>query len=295
MVIRPFRPADAPALAELASACARTETEFVLNPLWESADELFGEFARFGISPEDHLLVADAGEGEVVGLAGFLCRPGAALAGLYVPIVEQRERGRGLGGELLRAALHLGAERLGVKLAAAAVGTRNSAGYSLLASTGFRPVRQHFLMRSDAPPKAAKPALPGLAFQLASPAAAPGVLGLYESCGFETRSIEEMERVLADPLRSTAVALSEGRVVAFAELDVHWPRRVWVSFVGVATGLRDRGLGSALVSWALDRRFAAGARQALLLLSPANRTAIRAYEKAGFRRHRVVDVLEKEL
>ena len=31
---------------------------------------------------------------------------------------------------------------------------------------------------------------------------------------------------------------------------------------------------------------------ALLLLSPANRTALRAYEKVGFRRHRVVDVLE---
>ena len=31
------------------------------------------------------------------------------------------------------------------------------------------------------------------------------------------------------------------------------------------------------------------------MLSPANRTALRAYEKVGFRRHRLVDVLEKNL
>ena len=34
---------------------------------------------------------------------------------------------------------------------------------------------------------------------------------------------------------------------------------------------------------------------ALLLLSPANRTALRAYEKSGFRRHRLVDVLEQAI
>ena len=54
-------------------------------------------------------------------------------------------------------------------------------------------------------------------------------------------------------------------------------------------------MGSALVAWAVARRFEAGTRSALLLLSPANRTALRAYEKVGFRRHRVVDVLEKRI
>jgi predicted GNAT family acetyltransferase len=68
-----------------------------------------------------------------------------------------------------------------------------------------------------------------------------------------------------------------------------------VAYVGVVPELRARGLGSALTAWALDRRFEAGAETALLMLSPANRTAVRAYEKVGFRRHRLVDVLEKNL
>ena len=69
----------------------------------------------------------------------------------------------------------------------------------------------------------------------------------------------------------------------------------FVSFVGVSSALRDRGVGSTLVAWALARCFDAKAENALLLLSPANRTALRAYEKVGFRRFRVVDVLERKL
>jgi ribosomal protein S18 acetylase RimI-like enzyme len=70
---------------------------------------------------------------------------------------------------------------------------------------------------------------------------------------------------------------------------------LWVAFVGVASDLRDRGVGSALVAWALEQRFEAGAESAMLLLSPANRTALRSYEKVGFRRSRLIDVLEKSL
>ena len=70
---------------------------------------------------------------------------------------------------------------------------------------------------------------------------------------------------------------------------------MWVSFVGVAPELRERGVGSAIVRFAVGRAFAAGAEHALLLLSPSNRAAIRAYEKAGFRRHRLIDVLERGL
>ena len=84
-------------------------------------------------------------------------------------------------------------------------------------------------------------------------------------------------------------------MVAFVELETHWPRRPWVAYVGVAPELRARGVGSALTAWALARQFEAGAESALLMLSPANRTALRAYEKVGFRRHRLVDVLEKSL
>jgi len=293
MEIRPFQPADAPALVELSAWCARGENDFVLNPYWEREDELFAEFERFGIEPAEHLLVADSGDGERLGLAGFLRLAKSPAAALFCPIVKRSARGRGLGGELLRAALRLG-ESLDIELATAAIGTRNRAGYSLLTSHGFRPLRQHFLMRCNAP-QAAEPPLAGIAFSEARADDARAILAIYEVCGFEPRGPEAMERLLSDGRHQHAVARHEGRVVAFVELETHWPRRAWVAFVGVAPELRDRGLGSSLVSWALAGCFAAGTQSALLMLSPANRTALRAYEKVGFRRHRVVDVLERQV
>jgi ribosomal protein S18 acetylase RimI-like enzyme len=291
--IRPFQRSDAPALAALAAFCARGETDFVLNPYWESEAELFAEFERFGIDPAEHLLVADAGGGEPLGLAGFVRLPKAATAGLLCPIVSRAARGRGIGGELLRAALRLGGS-LGIALAAAGIGTRNRAGYSLLTSHGFRPVRQHFLMRCDAPQAVDSP-LAGIEFGEAQAGDAQAILAIYSACGFEERSPSAMERALADGRHAHAVAREGDRVVAFAEIETHWPRRVWVAFVGVVPELRDRGLGSALVAFALAKRFRAGAQTALLMLSPANRTALRAYEKVGFRRHRLVDVLERAI
>jgi ribosomal protein S18 acetylase RimI-like enzyme len=293
MEIRAFRQEDAPALVELALECSRGETDFVLNPLWETEEDLAAEFERFGITPETHVLVADGGAGEVLGLAGFVRRAGSAAAGMFCPIVRRGERGRGLGGELLRAAQKLGAEKLGIRLMSAGIGTRNRAGYSLLTSHGFRPVRQAFMMRCDTPP--AEPGVPveGLLFGEARPDDADAILSIYSECGFEERSPQVMQQVLADGRHAHAVARHDDRIVAFAEIETHWKRRVWVAYVGVSKDLRDRGVGSSLVSWALRRCFDAGAQSGLLMLSPANRTALRAYEKVGFRRFRLIDVLEK--
>lgn len=292
--IRPFRPSDAPALAELSATCSRGESDFVLNPLWHTEDELFSEFDRFGITPQEHLLVAHDSD-EVVGLAGFLRHPGATSAALFCPIVARKSRGRGVGGELLRAAQQLATDRLGIDVAIAGIGTRNRAGYSLLTSHGFRPVRQHFWMRCDGTAKSAQPAQPGLEIGMAQPDDADAILEIYTACGFEPRDSEAMRRVLDDGRHAHAVARIDGRVVAFAEIETHWSQRVWVAFVGVVPKLRDRGLGSTLVAWALERQFESGAQSAMLMLSPANRTALRAYEKVGFRRARLIDVLEKNL
>jgi ribosomal protein S18 acetylase RimI-like enzyme len=293
--IRPFRKEDAGALVALSMQCARGEADFVLNPLWESEDELFAEFGRFGIDPGEHLLVADAGDGEVLGLAGFIRETGAEAAGMFCPIVRRNQRGKGLGGELLRQAIALGSKRLGIGFAAAGIGTRNRAGYSLLTSHGFRPVRQHFLMRCERARLSSEAAPADLALEAAEQGDADAILDLYSTCGFGERSRERMQAVLGDGRHAHGVARAEGRVVAFVELETHWPRRVWVAYVGVAPPMRARGLGSALTAWALGRQFEAGAESALLMLSPVNRTAVRAYEKAGFRRHRLVDVLEKNL
>jgi ribosomal protein S18 acetylase RimI-like enzyme len=295
MPIRPYRPKDAPSLAALAVDCARGESDFVLNPLWESAEELDAEFARFGIRPEEHVLVADEGdEGEVQGMVGFLRRPGDSSAGMLCPIVRRKDRGRGIGGELLRASQRH-AEQLGIELATAGIGTRNRAGYSLLSSHGFRPVRQAYVMKCERAPSTPEP-IPGLEFAVAQAEDAKVLLELYLACGFDARSEEQMRAMLGDGRHAHAVARAQpGELAAFVELETHWPQRPWLAFAGVAKERRDHGVGSALVSWLLARQFAAGAKAVLLALSPANRTALRAYEKVGFRRFRLIDALEKKL
>ncbi len=295
MTIRAFQAGDAGALVAIAKSCARGETDFVLVPLWESERDLFAEFERHGVAPEEHLLVGEAGDGTVIGCAGFVRRPRASAAGLVCPIVARDARGQGMGGELLRAALTLGADRLGVKLVSAAIGVRNRAGYSLLTALGFRAARQHFLMRLDEPPVGARMPIEGLGLGVAEEADADAVLAIYTECGFEARTPEAMRAILRDGRHSHAVARHGGKVVAFAEIETHWPERPWVAFVGVDAMLQNRGVGSALVAWALARHFEAGAQSALLLLSPGNRPALQAYEKVGFHRHRLVDVLEKGL
>lgn len=296
MPIRPYRPPDAAPLAALAVECARGEADFVLNPLWETADELEAEFARFGIRPEEHLLVAHEGDGgEVQGLVGFLRRPKDPSAGMLCPIVRRKDRGRGIGGELLRAAQRLAAGPLGIELATAGVGTRNRAGYSLLTSHGFRPVRQAYVMKCERAPAVPEEPIAGLEIALAQPEDANAILELYLACGFESRSEERMREVLGDGRHAHAVARSGSELAAFVEFETHWPKRPWVAFAGVSKERRDRGLGSALVAWLLAHLFAAGAKTALLALSPANRSAMRAYEKVGFRRFRLIDALEKKL
>jgi ribosomal protein S18 acetylase RimI-like enzyme len=292
--IRPFTPDDARAIVPIARSCARGESDFVLVPLWESERDLFAEYERHGVAPETHLLVAEAGDGTVIGCAGFVRRPDAGAAGLVCPIVAREARGHGTGGELLRAALARGSG-LGIKVASAAIGVRNRAGYALLTAVGFRPARQHYLMRLDDAPVAVRMPIEGLAFDAAKPEDAEAILALYTACGFEARGLAAMRALLTDGRHAHAVARHGERVVAFAEIETHWRERPWVAFVGVDAMLQNRGVGSALVSWALARQFEAGAQSALLLLSPGNRPALQAYEKVGFHRHRLVDVLEKGL
>ena len=295
MEIRPFRREDAEPLAELSAFCAKGETDFVLNPYWHTADELFAEFERFGIEAEEHLLVADGGGGDILGMVGFLRRPGALDAGMCVPVVRRGERGKGVGGELLRAARRHGAEALGIRLATAGIGTRNRAGYSLLTSLGFRPLRQHFLMRCDEPPAASEVQEEGVRLEGAKPDDADAILEIYSQCGFEHRDADTMRRVLDDGRHAHIVARRREAIVGFTEIETHWPTRIWVSYVGVSPAARDTGLGTALVTGSVATQFERGAKTALLMLSPANRTALRAYEKSGFRRHRLVDVLEQTL
>jgi aminoglycoside 6'-N-acetyltransferase len=56
----------------------------------------------------------------------------------------------------------------------------------------------------------------------------------------------------------------------------------------------DRGHGSAFIRTFIDLLLASGAPRVITDPDPANARAIRAYEKAGFRRDRLVDTLDGE-
>jgi len=295
MEIRAFRPDDAGPLAELSAGCLKGENDFVLNPLWETPEELVAEFDRFGITPEENLLVAEDDAGRPSGLVGFLRRAGARHAGLVAPVVRRELRGQGVGGELLRAALELG-RRLGIQTVTGAIGTRNRSGYSLLTGLGFQPLRQHFMMRCEQRPVTVALPVPGLSLEAAKPEDADPILELYAASGFdEARGPDQIRAVLSDGIHFHAVARRDGRVVAFVEIETHWPRRVWVAYVGVDASLRNQGVGSSTVAWALQRQFDSAAETALLLLSPVNRPAVSAYKKVGFTLHRTIDVLHRSL
>ena len=295
MKIRAFRRDDAGPLSELSGGCLKGETDFVLNPLWETPDELFAEFGRFGITPEQNLLVAEADSGQPVGLAGFLRRAGARDAGLVAPVVGRELRGQGVGGDLLRGVLELG-ERLGIRTVTGSIGTRNRSGYSLLTGLGFQPLRQHFMMRCEERPATVDLPVPGLTLETAKPDDADAILELYDASRFdESRGPDRMREVLEDGIHFHALARRGGRTVAFVEIETHWPTRVWVAFVGVDSSLRNKGVGSATVTWALQRQFDTGAQAGLLLLSPVNRPAVRAYQKVGFHLHRTIDVLHRAI
>ena len=85
MPIRRFRGEDTAAVVQLSVACARGEADFVLNPLWESEEELRAEFERHEIAPEEHMLVAEGMSGEILGLSGYLRYPSAREGGLLCP------------------------------------------------------------------------------------------------------------------------------------------------------------------------------------------------------------------
>ena len=59
-------------------------------------------------------------------------------------------------------------------------------------------------------------------------------------------------------------------------------------FIGEADML-GRGHGSAFIRAFADRLLASGTPRVVIDPDPANKRAIRAYEKAGFRRERMVD------
>ena len=114
---------------------------------------------------------------------------------------------------------------------------------------------------------------------------------------------EEQFQIICDDLDHPAmdqfIAARENRPVAYLQCyDSCWENgqidpqpagtRAIDQFIGEADML-DRGHGSALIRAFTDRLLAAGTPRVVTDPDPANGRAIRSYEKAGFRKNRLVD------
>ena len=267
--------------------------------LGDASSELFAEFERHGDRrPRSTCWSPTRATARRSACAGFLRFPGETAAALIPPVVARAAARQGRGRRAAARALDARPSALDVKLASAAIGSRNRAGYALLTAYGFRPVRQHFLMRCDDAARAAGHAAGrGSRSSAARPDDAGAILELYREAGFpRAHARGDAPRPRRRPPRPRRRApRRRGRGLRRARHPLA-RAAVWVAFVGVdAVAARPRRRLRAGALGAGARSSTRGARSALLLLSPGNRSALRAYEKVGFRRHRLVDVLEKGL
>jgi ribosomal protein S18 acetylase RimI-like enzyme len=96
----------------------------------------------------------------------------------------------------------------------------------------------------------------------------------------------EIAAIVSSPATVLLVARdATGRVVGSLTLVVFRAPtgpRAWIEDVVVDTGIRGQGIGAALVTEALDRAVAAGARSVDLTSRPSRQAANRLYVRLGF-------------
>ena len=87
---------------------------------------------------------------------------------------------------------------------------------------------------------------------------------------------------LAEPGHRIAVAVDDGTVVGMVTaaryLHPDKPPELWIDEVGVAPGVRGRGIGGRLMDAMLAEARAMGCREAWVLADPDNEAARRLYE-----------------
>jgi len=100
---------------------------------------------------------------------------------------------------------------------------------------------------------------------------------------------QAFEAVDADPRQFLVVAELDGRVVGTLQLTFipsltyRGGERAQVEAVRVDAGSRDRGLGRAMVGWAIEQARARGCRLAQLTTDLRRPDALRFYQSLGFR------------
>jgi ribosomal protein S18 acetylase RimI-like enzyme len=290
--LRSFRYGDRDAVVELSRfALARPEMQ-VGNPAWSTRDELESELADWDPGPEETLCVAEERR-RLVGFGGVELPEGFAHAELFGPIVAPSAQGHGLGTDLLEASIER-ARRAPVTSLAGSVGTRNTSSRVLLERHGFRPrarpTATYRLTRAQHRPVRAAPS--GVTVRVAGEEDLDDALALYRECFPEGRFPAAVWR---QTLASGTVYTAEddGRVVAVLNID---PHDRWIYHVGVTESERKRGVGSYLLSAALEHYWDRHPGETLGLdVAADNIPAIRLYRRQGFAPWLVLQTLELEL
>ncbi len=247
--------------------------------------------------------------GETVGAVAFRAGERRVELGPWGPAVLPAWRGRGVGRALVEAAAAGRPLRYVMRFVAARQGAIAARPFlRAYVRWGFRrDLRLAMLARLE-PGSAAEPMVPGLSFH--AEADLKVIFPLYDEIfrtshdpeaaaltPAERRQWLEQTRQGArghSPPDMWQVAMLGGSPAGLLIMTRQTPGRCFVADLGVLPALRGRGLGAALCARAARLARAAGASELALMVSGANRPAIRLYRRFGYRTAAVLAVAERD-
>jgi mycothiol synthase len=294
---------DAPAVAEMIAACQRVDGGWGDT----TAEEVLGDWETLDLAEEAVVVLAP--DRRIVAGADVLNRS-YVLVSVY-GYVHPDERGRGIGGALVRWGEDWTREHIPRAPADARVATRhyvsacNDSACRLLEAWGYQAVRQVYVMAIDlteAPPAAEWP--DGTRVRTYDPEKDARTTfeavedAFRDSWGRPRGRFERFVRQTAtsdfDP-SLWFLAEAEGQIVGVCLAQVI-SGRGWIGAVGVRRSWRNRGLGLALMRHVLVAYYRRGVHHVGLSVDSASRTgAPRLYARAGMHVEETYVVYEKEL
>lgn len=283
-VVRPFQPADGPALLQLHNDCYPDDQQSL------PALRHWLEGALTAVVMQQ--------DNRPVGYAALMAAPGLPdQADLWGGIAPDRRR-QGLGGRLLAHVLQL-APRLDISQVVRRVTPAEPDLASFLLNQGFTEAHREWQM--ERPDLAQLPPLllpegVSIAGRLEEGEVIPLFLQLYddsfrETAWYQPYSYDEVAAELRSPGRSPGdiLFLSRDRSpVGFAWLRLAGSGPAEIEPVGVLPAAQGQGLGRLLLLAALRQCRLRGFNQCRLTVWQENQSAIRLYQRLGFERRETV-------
>jgi GNAT superfamily N-acetyltransferase len=280
--IAPFQGDEAEAIAELCRSCAAVPGESLGNWEWCDAAELEQQLAGWEVAARSTLLVAREA-GRVIGFCGVECYPRHGIGLVHGPVVARASLGRGINKALFEVALRTGVQ-YGAGELWAVTGRDNRNAQALYAEAGFH--RDEVIALFQLEREAHVPVSVPEHVRRVTPNDLSEVLSLAESLGDDLHmSRDELATALADPTWHIWVA-GPAEPLAIVCID---PDERWIRALATRTDARRRGLGSVLLSAALEAWWADQHEDSLGLSVRAESLAIvTQYHRLGFRPRIVV-------